>query len=515
MLSPVRRRDFIKLAPAFGLAPAIVTSERLRPVTPSGVQVGDVTANRAVVWSRADRPSRMVVEIAAHESMRGARTIVGPNALENSGYTARIDLGGLSPGEPIFYRVRFESLAHPGAFSEPITGQFRTAPPDRRSLTIAWTADVVGQGWGINPEFGGLRMFETMLRVEPDVFIHSGDMIYADNPLVAEVPLGEGRVWRNLVTPAKSHVAETLDDFRGNYAYNLLDEHLRRFNARVPMIAQWDDHEVLNNWYPGRSLEADARYTEKSVALLAARGRRALFEYVPIRHHPDEVERVYRSYSYGPSAEIFVLDQRSYRGPNTHNRQEASGPDSAMLGRIQLDWLKQALLASPATWKIVASDMPIGLMVGDGQRDGRPAFEAWANGEGPPLGREHEIAELLTFLKRQRVCNIVWLTADVHYAAAHRYDPARAVFRDFLPFWEFVAGPAHAGTFGPGQLDPTFGPELKFHSVPPGMRPNRPPSEGLQFFGSVRIDGVSRRLTVSLFNLAGERLFSVDLDADG
>lgn len=39
-------------------------------------------------------------------------------------------------------------------------------------------------------------------------------------------------------------------------------------------------------------------------------------------------------------------------------------------------------------------------------------------------------------------------TADVHRTAAHRYDPARARFRDFHPFWGFVGSPLHAGTFG-------------------------------------------------------------------
>jgi len=34
------------------------------------------------------------------------------------------------------------------------------------------------------------------------------------------------------------------------------------------------------------------------------------------------------------------------------------------------------------------------------------------------------------------VANVVWVTADVHYAAAHRYDPNHAVFQDFSPFWE-------------------------------------------------------------------------------
>ena len=123
------------------------------------------------------------------------------------------------------------------------------------------------------------------------------------------------------MTPAKSKVAETLDEFRGNYAYNLLDAHVRRFNAAVPLVAQWDDHEVMNNWHPGMQVEPTRATRESSIALLAARAKRAMFEYVPIRPHPDDAERVYRSFVYGPRLEVFVLDERSYRGPNTDNRQ--------------------------------------------------------------------------------------------------------------------------------------------------------------------------------------------------
>jgi alkaline phosphatase D len=100
----------------------------------------------------------------------------------------------------------------------------------------------------------------------------------------------------------------------------------------------------------------------------------------------------------------------------------------------------------------------------------------------------------------------------VHYAAAHYYDPAQAKFGEFSPFWEFVAGPAHAGTFGPGKLDATFGPQLKFLSIPEGMKANRPPSEGLQFFGTLQIDAASKVLTAKLHNVAGKELFSVELE---
>ena len=514
----MNRRAFLQTT-ASGLfaAPAVVSrvlQESAAPLMPGGVQVGDVTPTRAMLWSATTRAARMMVEVSRDERFTSPRLIEGPSALESSGFTAKLDLGGLAAGEPVFYRVWFDDLARPGLRSAPVTGHFRAAPTAARPLTICWSGDVVGQGWGINSEFGGLRLYETMARHHPDLFIHSGDMIYADGPLQPEVRLDDGTVWRNLVTPAKSKVAETLDEFRGNYAYNLLDTHARAFNHQVPMVVQWDDHDVLNNWSPGTDLSVRPGYTERSIALLTARAKRAMFEYLPIRSHPDEAERVYRSYRYGPTAEVFVLDQRSYRGANSANRQETPGPESRMMGAAQLAWLQQSLAASRSTWKIIASDMPLGVLVGDGQINGVPAWEAWANGPGAPLGREHELAELLSFIKRRNIRNIVWVTADVHYSAAHRYEPKAAVFKDFTGFWEFVGGPLHAGTFGPNGIDPTFGCTQVFNSLPPGMKPNRPPSEGLQFFGTLTIDPRTERLTAALWNLNNEKLWSQELDAE-
>ena len=61
------------------------------------------------------------------------------------------------------------------------------------------------------------------------------------------------------MTEEKSKVAETLGEFRANSADNLLDENVRRFNAEVPMLAQWDDHEVTNNWYWEMRKDQDER----------------------------------------------------------------------------------------------------------------------------------------------------------------------------------------------------------------------------------------------------------------
>jgi alkaline phosphatase D len=178
-----------------------------------------------------------------------------------------------------------------------------------------------------------------------------------------------------------------------------------------------------------------------------------------------------------------------------------------------LAWLKRELANSKATWKVIASDMPLGIIVWNDFANSKGA-EAVANGQpGAASGRELEIAELLRFIKNARIDNTVWLTADVHYTAAHYYNPDKAAFQDFSPFWEFVSGPLHAGTFGPGELDPTFGPELKYVKAPtPEQGQNLPPSAGLQFFGIVDIEGASGQMTVRLMDRDDTELYKVTLD---
>lgn len=455
----------------------------------------------------------MFVEWSTTESFQNVRRVRGPATAQDAGYTARVDLE-LPPGERIFYRVQFEDLTDSRSLSIPAAGSFLSAPRESRDVTFAWSADTVGQGWGINREWGGLRMYDTIRRARPDFFIHCGDTIYADGPLPAEMRLPDGTIWRNVVTPAKSKVAETLEEFRGNYAYNLLDDNVRRFNAEIPQLVLWDDHEVKNNWYPGMSLDGDDRYTEKNARVLAAHARRAFLEYSPIRlprGATTRSARIYRTSSYGPLLDVFALDLRTHRAPNSGNRQPAPSAATAHAGAEQLSWLKRTLLASKATWKVIASDLPIGLIV----RDGNTAFEAIANGSGPPLGREQEIADLLRFIRRRKIQNVVWVTGDVHYAAAHHYDPERARFKDFQPFWEFVAGPLHAGTGSRLPLDDTFGPEARFVGVPPDVTPFQGPAAGLQFFGTVRIQAKTRRMSVHLHNLRGDSIYAVDLEPHG
>ena len=497
---------------AFGQAPAVVTSDRTRPQMPSGIQIGDVLADRAVIWSRADRPARLVVEHSLRPDFGGAVKVRGPLALETSDYTARLDLTHLPADREVFVRVLFEDLSSGRARSAPLEGRLRTAPAAQRNVTFLWSADTAGQGYGINPDWGGMKTYETMRRVRPDFFIHCGDTIYADSPIAAEVQLDDGTVWSNIVTEETSKVAESLREFRGRYAYNLIDHNVCRFSSEVPQIWLWDDHEVMNNWSDGKDISRDVRYTEKNVQLLAGRATRAFLEYVPMRYHgQDDAERIYRRIPYGPLLDVFVLDLRSYRGANSYNRQQQPGPDTAFMGAAQHAWLKHELSQSKALWKVISSDMPIGLIVGDGSdAEHRPRFDAVANGPGPVLGREFEYADLFRFIKGRRIRNVVWITADVHYTAAHYYDPHNAQFQDFDPFWEFVSGPLNAGGFGTSALDNTFGPQVMFEKAPEA--PNSPPSVGCQFFGQVDIDSETGGMTVTLKDVAGSSLYVKSLE---
>jgi alkaline phosphatase D len=511
----ITRRGFLAAgagAAAYGQSPAFVRADR--PETPAAVMAGDVAPGSAMIWSRATEPARMIVNWSTSE--RGAaQTITGPHCIGATDFTGRVELNGLPAGQTILYEVRFQSLRNERAVSAPLRGRFKTPPAGRENVRFLWTADQVGQGWGIHPDQGGMKIYQAMAQRSPDLFLHSGDTIYADNPLVPEVKLPDGTIWKNIVTEAKSKVAETLDDFRGQYQYNLLDEHLRSFCSTVGQVWQWDDHEVMNNWSPGKSVADNPQYREKNVPLIVANATRAFLEYAPMRPSASEVERVYRKISYGPLLDIFVIDMRSYRAANNWNRQPQMGPETEYLGRPQLDWLRKGLRESKALWKAIASDMPIGLLVGDGKdAEGRARWEAVANGDGPALGHELEIAELLSGMKKDRVRNVAWFTADVHYTAAHYYDPRKAKFTDFHPFWEFISGPMHAGTFGPGQTDDTFGPQVVFFKAPPKGQANLPPSAGYQFFGEVEIEGRSGDMVVTLRDIAGASLHRQVLHAE-
>ena len=148
------------------------------PLMDQGMQIGDPEPGRAMIWSRSDRPSRMMLEYAFNDQFTNATTIRGPYAIEGSDFTARQDLVGLPEGKDVYVKVWFEDLTNARGKSDPVTGHFHTIGK-RDDIRFVWGGDTAGQGWGINKDFGGMRIYEAMRQVKPQFFIQSGDSVYS------------------------------------------------------------------------------------------------------------------------------------------------------------------------------------------------------------------------------------------------------------------------------------------------------------------------------------------------
>jgi alkaline phosphatase D len=434
----------------------------------------------------------MVVEWSTSPRFDHVTRVEGPLVGPDTDLIGKLALSGLPAGTRVHYRARFDA-------SPWFAGSFGTPADDTRDVVLAWSGDTNGQGWGIDPARGGMPAYSALLARAPDLFVHCGDAIYADNPIPPSIPLADGGTWNNLTDPAKDHVAETLDDFRGAHRYARRSAEVRALSAAVPLFSIWDDHEVRNNWFPGEVLD-DPRYAERRVDALAVHARRAMYEYAPtLRSGP-----MYRAVHWGPLLDLFLLDGRTYRTPN-----EPAPSAGALLGAEQAAWLLDALSQSRAVWKIVACDMPIALVVSEPGKTIPQAFDGWANENGAPQGRELELARLLSGLRARAVKNVVWITADVHYAAAHRMDPTRAAFKDFDPFWELVAGPMHASAFPRKPLDDTFGPEMVWSNA--DWSSTGSPATDAANFGLLRVDGRTRELGVTFVDSRGRDLHHLTL----
>jgi alkaline phosphatase D len=339
-------------------------------------------------------------------------------------------------------------------------GRFRTAPDagTSRAITFVVGGDVGGQRYCRRPD-RGYDIFDRMAEARPDFLVANGDMIYADGDCPAEGPDGPGG-WENvpgdfpsIASPAVDWTDRSAvrDVYRRHWRYNRADRPTQRFLREVPMYAQWDDHEVINDfgapwthWYASQRDRAGFRN-------LVEEGRAAFFDWNPIARSRTEADRIYRSFSWGEDADLFLLDQRSYRSRN----DVADTPENAktLLGREQLDWIKRGLRDSQATWKVVSQDVPFSILTGS-VANGR---DGWAGG-ATDQGFEREALDLLRFLDAHDVDNLAFVVTDVHNAQTIRYGLDADGDGDQLVFHEFVSGPLSAVQVPPGELDPSLSP---------------------------------------------------------
>ncbi len=428
---------------------------------PQGIAVGDVSATSALLWVRTDGQATVQVEWATPAMWDMASKLAPamapvPKTAEltttaDRDYSLAIPLTGLAPGTRYRYHVMITRGGDSSLLGKPrlaARGELTTHPDAGTSapVTFAWSADLGGQG-RCRQGAGGYPIFEVMQRQHLDFFLFLGDTIYSDSPCSS--PPNE---------PGADFKAATLPEYRARHRYQREADSLRRFLERVPVYVTWDDHEVRNDFSGPFDPQMPA-------------GRQALREYWPIAAHPDEPDRLYRSVRYGSDLELFILDTRQYRSRDT----DPDGPVKTMLGPAQLKWLLEGLGASTATWKVIATSVPLSVPKG-----GAGYSDGWAAGPNAP-GFERERQVIVEAILSRKLKNVVFLAGDVHWVQANAYDPNQD---GVIDFHEFVAGPLSAR---PGLITPAS----------ESLHPTRLINEaGYHNFGLVRVTKTAFEVTV-------------------
>ncbi len=309
------------------------------------------------------------------------------------------------------------------------TARFNSARKAGQSFAIAFSGDM-------EEKYKPFRLFEVMTAAAPDYFVHLGDTVYADIP--------------------KREFAPTQTHYRRKHARIRADRPLQAFMAQCASYAIWDDHEIENDAHGGMPQLAVAEQVFR--------------EYWPCA----TTQRVglYRRLSLAPDVDLIIVDTRRFRSVQAM----PEGPEKTMLGSEQKAWFFDALKRSRAKWKIVATSVPFH----GGSQD------AWGN-------YKTERDEVVAFIKRERIDNVVMISADYHFA--------RDWSNKRTGIHEYMAGPI--ATFRTFDKHPET---RERHSKGPHF------VFGDDFnFGLLRYDAGSGKLTVSYQDSAGKTLFETVL----
>jgi len=463
------------------------------PRATQGVAIGEVTDSRAVIWARANAPAVMraaAIDLSARDP---AEVVQGTSRVDpESDLTGRVVLSGLRAATTYRVSTWFEdSEGRPGKRHDVY---FHTAPEpgDAAPARIAWGGDVAGQNV-CRDQREGFPIFRAVLAARPDVFIGAGNMIYADDSCEAAGRFGNQQV------PGGFGKAVDLEGFRAHWRYVRDDDALQDLLSQTPYVAVWDDHEVVNDFGPQQDTRDEPPY--RSGVPLMPLGRRAFREYNPLV----PAAPLHRSLRWGRNVELFVLDTRQYRDPNSQ-ADSAENPKT-MLGLEQRRWLEERVAASDATWKVIVSSVPISIPTGDPPEHGR---DGWT-GFDQDTGFARELVEILRALHAAGARNLLWITADVHFAAAFRYAPIPE--DPGFGFHEIATGPLQAGLFTNDRFDPKLGAQRLFLYGP--ARPSAVASfaEAKRWFNFGLLDvAADGRLAARVVNANGETVSTLHLD---
>lgn len=337
-----------------GLAGALATTGCAPQTTvpfPLGVAAGDATPGGALLWTHFTGWDALEV-VVWHEGDELTPPL-RQAAPSEEGF-AVVEVAGLQAGT--WYLFRFQS--EEGVRSP--QGRFRTAlAADALEVLTFGATSCIKHGFSYD------TLARASERSDLDAFIFLGDAVYTDG-------------------------ASTLGDFRRKWGQGLGGPEYAALRGSTSLIAQWDDHEVRNNW------EGDTVNPN-----LLANARRAFLEHQPIRQDAARPLRFWRTLTWGRTVEFFILDGRSERDRALHQ----------YLSPEQLEWLISGVTASPATFKLILNTVPIGAF-------DSPFFKPFSedNWQGYPEQRE----ALLSGLEASGATGVIFVSGDFHFACFGR-----------------------------------------------------------------------------------------------
>ena len=355
-----------------------------------GVASGDPLPDCVILWTRVTPEDSLASISVTWEVAEDANfsSVYKSDSLQTTttrDSTVKVDVDALKPDQVYYYR--FTALGKTS-----ITGRTKTAPVNAKDSLKFAVVSCANWEWGY---FNGYDKIAD--RPVLDAVLHLGDYIYE----YGTGSYGDTTIGRFNI-PA--HEVISLADYRTRYSLYRLDKGLRRIHQQHPFIAIWDDHEIANNSYVSGA--QNHQPDEGDYMARKAAAKQVYYEWIPIR----ESGQHYRSFSFGPMADVIMLDERlAGRTQQADSLQDPrySSEQQSMLGPEQLQWLEGNLAQSKATWKVIGNQVIFSPVDLSAFHYKYPNLDNW---NGYPRERK----KIMNFIQAKKLKDVVILTGDTH-----------------------------------------------------------------------------------------------------